>query len=148
MSLLILFSSVSLSASQEQFLLWLATRAHLQAAGQKRKGLRAQDVEHLVRSTAKLEFLRAPLKRDFETFAANEANASEQRKERMEEMHKRKKKQKNDEGETTTGEEGQQQEQQEDEVNGAAENAASKPAPTPKPKPKPTRTIDSMFGKV
>lgn len=123
---------------QEQFLMWLATRTHHQALGQKRKGLRPQDVEHLVRTQPRLEFLRAPLKRDFERFAAAEAIASEGRKERMAEMQ-RAKKQKAD---ATTHE-------PTDDVHEGAEDAPPPPETTKSnPRPQPTRTIDSMFRKV
>jgi histone H3/H4 len=149
----------------EQFLLWIAERSHLQAQSHKRKTLKAQDVEHTVRTTARLEFLRAPLKRDFALFAASESAASEQRKERAGERQAKKQKQAEEDGggagaegengEGAAGEEdgedavpADQEEEHADEGARSSKKAAAASPAVKKAAPPKSRTIDSMFSKA
>lgn len=143
-----------LEKATEHFIAWVATRAHQVAVSSKRKGLKSGDLEAVVKSSTPLEFLRAPLKRDFERMAALEAQQGEERKERFEEIKRKKAKAK--EEAAAVGDAGEHKEGGEDEGTGTAdfadngdEAAGSAVTPSPaKPKPKPVRTIDSMFSKA
>ena len=135
---------------QEHFIAWLATRAHLAATSHKRKGLKGQDLENVVRGNTRLEFLRAPMRRDFEIILAAETRQADERKERAEE-NRRKKQRRAEEGEGEAGAEGEQSEVADNAPGGGEGEGEDGPAAAPapaKPKPKPVRTIDSMFKKV
>lgn len=141
----------------EQFLMWIAERSHLQAAQHKRKGLKAQDVEHTVRTNPRLEFLRAPLKRDFERFAATEAQASEHRKERFEELARKKKQKAEEAGTREIQDEEEEAAATTTAVDEETEEGEARQTTTPTKAAAPaaakkallkSRTIDSMFSKA
>ena len=139
----------------EHFIAWVATRAHLSAASHKRKGLKGQDLENVVRANGRLEFLRGPLRRDFEEILAAETRQAEERRERAEE-NKRKKQRREDEGEGEDDADAAAGAGAEADLSEVADNAPpadadGEDAPAPvaaKPKHKPVRTIDSMFRKA
>lgn len=144
-----------LEKATEHFIAWVSTRAHQSALASKRRGLKGSDLEAAVKSLTPLTFLRAPMKRDFESMAAQETLQGEERRERFEEIKRKKAKAKEDAaaaaGAAVAGEEQKDGPAEEEGAGTAGDDAAAASAPSPakpKSKPKPVRTIDSMFSKA
>jgi len=129
----------------QQFLSWLSVRCHLHATSARRRGLRAQDLDHVIRTNDRLEFLRRPMRKQLDHMTQQERMESQTRAARMEEMRKKRARKEENEEEAAGKAHGDNDGGDDEQLGSDAQcDDADRPSPAKRPATT-SRRIDSMF---